>query len=330
MLASLGRGAPPISPAGGCRSPASSRNRYRSKCRGRRSSSAGNRRCAVPRDSIRRRMVRLGSRRRRDRNRLLDRLHALRSTVQRPPHLDELEITVKPKGDGRPRLVRRSSPNAVSIGWCCIHRACMGRPSTSSSPMPASISSARSDSTMKSPVDNVQAMHRPCRGEPTKRCRSRTWRVATTRRWTRLAAWIRSLPLAGEVLAVKACFDVAGWTTHAGSAVLADAPPAEIDAPMVARAAIARRDPSGADQHDGVRLRRAGPQRHLRHADDAVAAGRATSRRWLDVGRRGCRRARRRPTSPSAPTPADRYASRRRSAALPGSSRRRAATRPVG
>ncbi len=43
-----------------------------------------------------------------------------------------------------------------------------------------------------------------------------------------------SLPLAGEVLTVKACFDVAGWTTHAGSAVLADAAPAEADAPMVA------------------------------------------------------------------------------------------------
>jgi Asp-tRNA(Asn)/Glu-tRNA(Gln) amidotransferase A subunit family amidase len=41
------------------------------------------------------------------------------------------------------------------------------------------------------------------------------------------------LPLAGEVLAVKACFDVAGWTTHAGSAVLADAAPAVSDAPMV-------------------------------------------------------------------------------------------------
>ena len=43
-----------------------------------------------------------------------------------------------------------------------------------------------------------------------------------------------SLPLAGKVMAVKACFDVAGWTTHAGSAVLADAAPAETDAPMVA------------------------------------------------------------------------------------------------
>ncbi|MEP7112650.1 MAG: amidase family protein, partial [Ilumatobacteraceae bacterium] len=43
----------------------------------------------------------------------------------------------------------------------------------------------------------------------------------------------RSLALAGEVLSVKACFDVAGWTTHAGSSVLADAPAATADAPMV-------------------------------------------------------------------------------------------------
>ena len=43
-----------------------------------------------------------------------------------------------------------------------------------------------------------------------------------------------SLPLAGEAVVVKACFDVAGWTTHAGSAVLADEPPATCDAPMVA------------------------------------------------------------------------------------------------
>jgi Asp-tRNA(Asn)/Glu-tRNA(Gln) amidotransferase A subunit family amidase len=47
------------------------------------------------------------------------------------------------------------------------------------------------------------------------------------------AAMDPSLPLAGDVLTVKACFDVAGWTTHAGSAVLADAPPASSDAPMV-------------------------------------------------------------------------------------------------
>jgi aspartyl-tRNA(Asn)/glutamyl-tRNA(Gln) amidotransferase subunit A len=43
-----------------------------------------------------------------------------------------------------------------------------------------------------------------------------------------------SLPLAGDVVVVKACFDVAGWTTHAGSAVLAGARPADIDSPMVA------------------------------------------------------------------------------------------------
>ena len=43
-----------------------------------------------------------------------------------------------------------------------------------------------------------------------------------------------TLPLAGEVVVVKACFDVAGWTTHAGSAVLAGAAPADVDAPLVA------------------------------------------------------------------------------------------------
>ncbi|MCA7999541.1 amidase [Burkholderia metallica] len=41
------------------------------------------------------------------------------------------------------------------------------------------------------------------------------------------------LPLAGVVLTVKACFDCAGWITHAGSRVLADAPPAAVDATAV-------------------------------------------------------------------------------------------------
>ncbi|HEY9273295.1 amidase, partial [Achromobacter sp.] len=40
-------------------------------------------------------------------------------------------------------------------------------------------------------------------------------------------------PLAGMVLGVKACFDVRGWTTHAGSRVLADAPAARQDAALV-------------------------------------------------------------------------------------------------
>ena len=47
------------------------------------------------------------------------------------------------------------------------------------------------------------------------------------------AAIDSSLPLTGQVLTVKACFDVAGWVTHAGSSVLADAAPAHTDAPMV-------------------------------------------------------------------------------------------------
>ncbi|WP_250490928.1 amidase family protein [Caballeronia sp. INML2] len=43
-----------------------------------------------------------------------------------------------------------------------------------------------------------------------------------------------SLPLNGLILAVKACFDVAGWVTDAASAVLSDQPEATRDAPVVA------------------------------------------------------------------------------------------------
>ncbi|SSW66460.1 amidase family protein [Achromobacter agilis] len=42
-------------------------------------------------------------------------------------------------------------------------------------------------------------------------------------------------PLAGMVLGVKACFDVQGWITHAGSRVLSDASAAAEDAPLVRR-----------------------------------------------------------------------------------------------
>ena len=42
-----------------------------------------------------------------------------------------------------------------------------------------------------------------------------------------------TLPLAGLTLAVKACFDVTGWVTHAGSRVLARDEPADADAPLV-------------------------------------------------------------------------------------------------
>ena len=43
------------------------------------------------------------------------------------------------------------------------------------------------------------------------------------------------MPLAGAILTVKSCFDVAGWVSHAGSRVLAKAQPASQDAPLVAR-----------------------------------------------------------------------------------------------
>jgi aspartyl-tRNA(Asn)/glutamyl-tRNA(Gln) amidotransferase subunit A len=56
-----------------------------------------------------------------------------------------------------------------------------------------------------------------------------------TARRTAAAPAVRGLPLAGLAVSVKDLFDVAGQTTAAGSAVLADAPPALLDSPAVAR-----------------------------------------------------------------------------------------------
>ncbi|MBV7482319.1 amidase [Bordetella sp. BOR01] len=55
--------------------------------------------------------------------------------------------------------------------------------------------------------------------------------------WDRLSETGNPAPaeLFGIVLSVKACFEVAGWITHAGSRLLADDPPARRDAPLVAR-----------------------------------------------------------------------------------------------
>lgn len=49
------------------------------------------------------------------------------------------------------------------------------------------------------------------------------------------AAGVEQRPLAGLAVSVKDLFDVQGMTTAAGSAVLADAPPAQADSPAVAR-----------------------------------------------------------------------------------------------
>jgi aspartyl-tRNA(Asn)/glutamyl-tRNA(Gln) amidotransferase subunit A len=59
--------------------------------------------------------------------------------------------------------------------------------------------------------------------------------LAEARAWDEAAGRAAAAaPLAGMVLTVKACFDCEGWVTHAGSRVLADAPPAHADAALVA------------------------------------------------------------------------------------------------
>jgi amidase/aspartyl-tRNA(Asn)/glutamyl-tRNA(Gln) amidotransferase subunit A len=57
--------------------------------------------------------------------------------------------------------------------------------------------------------------------------------IAEARKWDASPRGAIAAPLAGTVLTVKACFDCEGWVTHAGSRVLADAPPARTDAALV-------------------------------------------------------------------------------------------------
>ena len=61
----------------------------------------------------------------------------------------------------------------------------------------------------------------------------------------RAAGYVAS-PLAGIPVSVKDLFDVAGEVTLAGSRALDDAPPAEADAPVVARLKSAGRSSLGA------------------------------------------------------------------------------------
>ena len=56
-----------------------------------------------------------------------------------------------------------------------------------------------------------------------------------------LCAGVAPPPLAGATLGVKACFDVAGWVTHAGSRVLAGEPPARATRPSCRRCAMPAR-----------------------------------------------------------------------------------------
>ena len=83
------------------------------------------------------------------------------------------------------------------------------------------------------------------------------------------AAIVRS-PIEGLPVSVKDLFDVAGQVTRAGSALLADAAPAERRCRGRRAAARRRRRPHRAHQHGRVRLRRRRAQPAHRHAAQPV------------------------------------------------------------
>ena len=121
---------------------------------------------------------------------------------------------------------------------------------------------------------------------------------------------------------------MAGLPTRAGSDVLADAPPATADAPVVARLRRGRRGRGGQAAHPRVRLRP--DRRRRRHRAGPQPARPDPDHRRLVVRARP-------PRSPPgtcrwrwAPTPAPACAPRRRCAGWSGSSRRSARCPPTG
>ncbi len=82
---------------------------------------------------------------------------------------------------------------------------------------------------------------------------------------------------AGIPIALKDLFDIAGEPTPAGSAVLADAPPASGERAGGGADAGRRVHPDGPGQHDGVRVLRPWHQPALRHAGEPVGSRRRSA-----------------------------------------------------
>ena len=100
-------------------------------------------------------------------------------------------------------------------------------------------------------------------------------------------------PLDGAIVSVKDLFDVAGEATLAGSKLLADAQPAERDAPQFdSKVARGGCNPGRQDQHDRVRVFGTGAQSALRHAAQSLRSRDRTRSRRLIVRRSSVRRRR--------------------------------------
>jgi aspartyl-tRNA(Asn)/glutamyl-tRNA(Gln) amidotransferase subunit A len=130
---------------------------------------------------------------------------------------------------------------------------------------------------------------------------------------------------AGIPVSVKDLFDIEGEPTAAGSLILTGGPPAQADAPVVARLRAAGLVVIGATHMSefaftGLGLNPHYPEPPNPHDPERVPGGSSGGA----AGRRSLWRSAR-PPARSAPTPGARCASRRRSAAWSGSSRRNGA-----
>jgi len=142
----------------------------------------------------------------------------------------------------------------------------------------------------------------------------------------RKAGYVAS-PLAGLPVSIKDLFDVAGERTLAGSTALDDRPPADEDAPVVARLRAAGAILIGRTNMTEFAFSGVGINPHYGtpgnpHDRRLIPGGssRAPRSRWVTAPR----------SSRSAAIPAGRCASRRRCAGLSDSSRRNRASRATG
>ena len=105
----------------------------------------------------------------------------------------------------------------------------------------------------------------------------------------RAKAGISLGPSDGAIVTIKDLFDVAGEPTRAGSKILADAPPAKADAPVVRRLRAAGAVIVAKTAHERVRVLRRRHEPALRHAGQSGGPRARAGRLVVGRGGRGRR-----------------------------------------
>jgi aspartyl-tRNA(Asn)/glutamyl-tRNA(Gln) amidotransferase subunit A len=141
-----------------------------------------------------------------------------------------------PKGENDGELWSHHAYSTTPVGWRGGHNCSSGRQENRKSA--AKGSCGATNSSARDRLEEAIARIADLKGEGARACLtvySQAARAAADAADGRARAGIVLGPLDGAVVTIKDLFDVAGEPTRAGSKVLADAPPAASDAPVVRR-----------------------------------------------------------------------------------------------